>query len=158
MVSNSSRGHARNRTAKTSSYRVAVLAAVLAVVGCRPSLPPPAPPPPPTQQPEPPKAEVPATSFEATAYTIEGETASGAQTRKGIVAADPKVLPIGSRIRVQGAGQYDGEYTVKDTGREIKGREIDLYIANDAEAKRFGRKNVTVEVLERGNGQRLSTE
>ena len=147
-----------DRTAKTSGYRVAVLAAVLAVVGCRPSLPPPAPPPPPTQQPEPPKAEVPATSFEATAYTIEGETASGAQTRKGIVAADPKVLPIGSRIRVQGAGQYDGEYTVKDTGREIKGREIDLYIANDAEAKRFGRKNVTVEVLERGNGQRSSTE
>ena len=147
-----------DRTAKTSGYRVAVLAAVLAVVGCRPSLPPPAPPPPPPQQPEPPKAEVPATSFEATAYTIEGETASGAQTRKGIVAADPKVLPIGSRVRVQGAGQYDGEYTVKDTGREIKGREIDLYIANDAEAKRFGRKNVTVEVLERGNGQRLSTE
>ena len=147
-----------DRTAKTSGYRVAVLAAVLAVVGCRPSLPPPAPPPPPPQQPEPPKAEVPATSFEATAYTIEGETASGAQTRKGIVAADPKVLPIGSRIRVQGAGQYDGEYTVKDTGREIKGRQIDLYIANAAEAKHFGRKNVTVEVLERGNGQRLSTE
>jgi hypothetical protein len=91
-----------DRTAKTSGYRVAVLAAVLAVVGCRPSLPPPAPPPPPPQQPEPPKAEVPATSFEATAYTIEGETASGAQTRKGIVAADPKVLPIGSRIRVPG--------------------------------------------------------
>jgi 3D (Asp-Asp-Asp) domain-containing protein len=148
-----------DRTAKTSGYRVAVLAAILAVCGCRPSAPPPAPaPPPPPQQPEPPKAEVPATSFEATAYTIEGETASGAQTRKGIVAADPKVLPIGSRIRVQGAGQYDGEYTVKDTGREIKGREIDVYIANDAEAKRFGRKNVTVEVLERGNGQRSSAE
>jgi 3D (Asp-Asp-Asp) domain-containing protein len=148
-----------DRTAKTSGYRITVLAAVLALGGCRPSVPPPAPPPPPpAQQPEPPKAEIPATSFEATAYSIEGETASGAQTRKGIVAADPKVLPIGSRIRVQGAGQYDGEYTVKDTGREIKGREIDVYIANDAEAKRFGRKNVTVEVLERGNGQRLSAE
>jgi 3D (Asp-Asp-Asp) domain-containing protein len=147
-----------DRIAKTSNYRGAVLAAVLAVCGCRSPVPPPVLAPPPPQQPEPPKAEVPATSFEATAYTIEGETASGAQTRKGIVAADPKVLPIGSRIRVQGAGHYDGEYTVKDTGREIKGREIDLYIANDAEAKRFGRKNVTVEVLERGNGQRLSTE
>jgi 3D (Asp-Asp-Asp) domain-containing protein len=63
------------------------------------------------------------------------------------------VLPIGTRIRVSGAGHYDGEYTVKDTGREIKGREIDIYIANDAEAKRFGRKNLTVEVLERGDGQ-----
>jgi 3D (Asp-Asp-Asp) domain-containing protein len=100
-----------------------------------------------------PAAEVPAVSFEATAYTVEGQTASGAQTRAGIVAADPNVLPIGSRIRVSGAGRYDGEYTVKDTGREIKGREIDIYIASDAEAKRFGRKNVTVEVLQSGDGQ-----
>jgi 3D (Asp-Asp-Asp) domain-containing protein len=96
-----------------------------------------------------PAAKVPATSFEATAYTVEGQTASGARTRAGIVAADPNVLPIGTRIRVSGAGDYDGEYTVKDTGREIKGREIDIYIADAAEAKRFGRKNVTVEVLER---------
>ena len=130
------------------SGRIAALAAVLAVSSCRSFAPPPAP------APVPPKAEVPATSFEATAYSIEGVTASGAQTRKGIVAADPQVLPIGSRIRVEGADPYDGEYTVTDTGREIKGREIDIYIANDAEAKRFGRKKVSVEVLERGNGQR----
>jgi 3D (Asp-Asp-Asp) domain-containing protein len=110
---------------KRSRYRVAPLLAVLAVCGCR-SL---APPPVPAPALERPKAEVPATSFEATAYSIEGETASGAQTRKGIVAADPTVLPIGSRIRVQGAGQYDGEYTVTDIGPEIKGREIDIYIA-----------------------------
>jgi 3D (Asp-Asp-Asp) domain-containing protein len=135
---------------KRSGYRVALLVAVLAVYGCSPFAPPPAP--------APPKAEVPATAFEATAYSIEGETASGAQTRKGIVAADPKVLPIGSRIRVQGAGQYDGEYTVTDTGPEIKGREIDIYIANNAEAKRFGRKKVSVELLERGDGQRSSAQ
>ena len=140
-----------------SGYRVVVLAAVLAVCGCHSVAPPLAPAPPPPQ-PALPKAEVPATSFEATAYSIEGETASGAQTHKGIVAADPKVLPLGSRIRVRGAGQYDGEYIVKDTGREIQGREIDIYIASDAEAKRFGRKNVNVEVLERGNGQRSSAQ
>jgi 3D (Asp-Asp-Asp) domain-containing protein len=68
------------------------------------------------------------------------------------------VLPVGSRIRVQGAGQYDGEYTVTDTGPEIKGHEIDIYIANNDEAKRFGRKKVSVEVLERGNGQRSSAQ
>jgi 3D (Asp-Asp-Asp) domain-containing protein len=137
-------------------YGVTVLAALFAVGGCRTFAPPPVPAPAP--QPEPPKAEVSgASSFEATAYSIEGETASGEQTRKGIAAGDPRVLPIGSRIRVQGAGQYDGDYTVKDTGREIKGREIDIYIANDAEAKRFGRKTVSIEMLERGNGQRSST-
>jgi 3D (Asp-Asp-Asp) domain-containing protein len=139
---------------KRAGYRVALLVAVLAVCGCRSFAPAPVPAPALERS----KAEVPATSFEATAYSIEGETASGAQTRKGIVAADPKVLPIGSRVRVRGAGQYDGEYTVTDAGPEIKGREIDIYIANNAEAKRFGRKKVSVEVLERGNGQRSSAQ
>jgi rare lipoprotein A len=91
--------------------------------------------------------------FAATAYTIEGTTASGAHTREGIVAADPAVLPMGSRIRVQGAGRYSGEYVVKDSGRKIDGHEIDLYIANDQEAKRFGKKRVTVEVLRYGTEQ-----
>ena len=90
-------------------------------------------------------------AFEATAYTIEGKTASGKQTRHGIVAADPRVLPIGTRIRVSDAGAYSGEYEVADTGRGIKGREIDIYIRNGAEAKRFGRKTVQVEVLDVGH-------
>ena len=131
---------------KSSVFRAMVLAAAFVIYGCRPSLPPPAPPPPPPQAPT---TEFPATPFQATAYTVEGTTASGAQTRPGIVAADPNVLPIGSRIRVSGAGKYDGEYTVKDTGAEIKGREIDIYLPNDAEAKRFGRKSVTVELIEK---------
>ena len=89
-------------------------------------------------------------TFSATAYSIEGTTKSGAQTRTGIVAADPRVLPLGSRIRVREAGAYDGEYVVHDTGPAIKGREIDIYVPNDAEAKRFGRRTVQVEVLSRG--------
>jgi len=138
------------RTVEKAGYRVAVLVTILTLCGCRPAAPPPAPLPPP---PEPPRVEAPATTpFEATAYTIEGETASGAQTHKGIVAADPKILPLGSRIRVSDAGAYDGEYTVADTGREIKGHEIDIYIRNDAEAKRFGRKAVSVELLEPRSG------
>jgi 3D (Asp-Asp-Asp) domain-containing protein len=91
--------------------------------------------------------------FTATAYTDEGKTASGAHTREGFCAADPGVLPFGTRIRVDGAGQYSGEYVVKDSGRKIDGREIDLYIANDAEAKRFGKRPVTVEVLHRGGAR-----
>lgn len=92
--------------------------------------------------------------FEATAYSIEGLTASGARTREGIVAADPRVLPLGSRIRVHESNGYDGEYVVQDTGREIKGQEIDVYLANDREAKHFGRRRVKVEVLSRGDGTR----
>ncbi len=89
-------------------------------------------------------------AFEATAYTIEGTTASGKQTRHGIVAADPKILPLGSRIRVSDAGSYSGDYEVADTGPAINGHEIDIYIENGAEAKRFGRRKVQVEVLQLG--------
>jgi len=103
-----------------------------------------APPPPPPPQPA-------HETFEATAYSIEGTTASGAQTREGICAADPDVLPLGTRIRVHEAGAYSGEYLVSDTGRAIKGREIDIYLANDREAKLFGRKTVRVEVLSRAD-------
>ena len=85
--------------------------------------------------------------FEATAYSVEGKTASGKQAREGICAADPDVLPLGSRIRVHDAGKYSGECEVADTGRAIKGREIDIYLASDREAKKFGKKQVRVEVL-----------
>jgi 3D (Asp-Asp-Asp) domain-containing protein len=91
--------------------------------------------------------------FEATAYSIEGKTAAGTKTHEGIVAADPSLLPLGTRIRVSDAGGYSGEYVVRDTGHTIKGREIDIYVANDAEAKRFGRKPVQVEVVEYGDGR-----
>jgi 3D (Asp-Asp-Asp) domain-containing protein len=95
-------------------------------------------------------------AFEATAYSIEGQTADGTHAREGIVAADPQVLPLGTRIRVQGAGQYDGEYVVRDTGRAVKGREIDVYLANDREANVFGRKSVQVEVVTWGDGRRAA--
>jgi 3D (Asp-Asp-Asp) domain-containing protein len=85
--------------------------------------------------------------YEATAYSIEGTTASGVPTREGTCAADPRVLPLGSRIRVHDAGKYSGEYLVTDTGRGIRGREIDIYLADDSAAKRFGRRRVRVEVL-----------
>ncbi len=95
-------------------------------------------------------------AFSATAYSIEGKTADGTHTRDGIVAADPKMLPLGTRIRVQGAGEYDGEYVVRDTGRAVKGREIDVYLASDREAKVFGRKPVQVEVVAWGDGSRAA--
>jgi 3D (Asp-Asp-Asp) domain-containing protein len=117
---------------------------LVVVVSCARPVAPPAPPVPEAK----PRAAV--ETFSATAYSIEGRTASGARTRRGIVAADPRILPIGSRIRVHDAGPYSGEYVVRDTGAGIKGREIDIYLPDDAEAKRFGRRAVKVEVLSRG--------
>lgn len=89
-------------------------------------------------------------TYRATAYALEGKTASGTVARIGIVAADPAVLPLGSRIRVTSAGSYSGEYVVEDTGPKVRGRTIDIRVATVAEAIRFGRRKVQVEVLRRG--------
>src|SRR5947208_4347240 len=57
-------------------------------------------------------------TYTATAYSQAGITASGQYTHRHIVAADPDVLPIGSRIRIRRAGRLSGEYVVADTGRK----------------------------------------
>lgn len=88
-------------------------------------------------------------TFLATAYCLKGQTASGVTVRRGIVAADPKVLPLGSVVRIQ-AGSYSGIYTVMDTGGAIKGRRLDIYIPTRKEAVVFGARKVKVEVLRSG--------
>jgi 3D (Asp-Asp-Asp) domain-containing protein len=67
---------------------------------------------------------------------------------EGIVAADPAILPMGSKIRLTGLnGRYDGDYVVQDTGTAIRGRRIDLYIRDCREAVRFGRRTAAVSIL-----------
>jgi 3D (Asp-Asp-Asp) domain-containing protein len=89
-----------------------------------------------------------ARSFRATAYCLRGRTASGGGVRRGIVAADPRVLPLGTRIYIN-AGGYSGTYTVTDTGGVIKGRILDIWVPSCSEAMRFGRRNISVSVLGR---------
>ncbi len=89
--------------------------------------------------------------FTASAYSVKGETATGDSTHRGTAAADPAVIPLGSKIRIRGAGKYSGVYLVKDTGPKVNGRQIDIYIPNEAAAKRFGKKEVTVEILNRAD-------
>ena len=88
-----------------------------------------------------------ARNFLATAYAQRGITRSGAHVRRGMVAADPSVLPLGARILVRRAGQYSGTYTVADTGAKVRGRHIDIFVPNAGQARRFGRKTVEVRVL-----------
>jgi 3D (Asp-Asp-Asp) domain-containing protein len=91
--------------------------------------------------------------FIATAYSVEGTGASGKWSHPGTVAADRKVLPLNSRIRVYGAGRYSGDYTVEDTGAKVDGHHIDLYMPSQAEAKKFGRQRVKVVVLKYGDDE-----
>ena len=85
-------------------------------------------------------------SFTATAYCLKGRTAMGHGVRRGVIAADPRVLRLGSRINL-GAGAYSGEYLVSDTGGNVKGRKIDIWMPSCAEARRFGRRTVTINPL-----------
>lgn len=87
-----------------------------------------------------------ARSFRATAYCLQGRTATGGGVRRGIVAADPRVLPLGTRIQVS-AGSYSGTYTVADTGGAIRGKILDIWVPSCSEAVRFGRKTISVSVV-----------
>ena len=94
------------------------------------------------------QASLPTVTFTATAYSLRGRTASGGGVRRGIIAADRRVLPIGTRVRLE-AGSYSGEYLVADTGGAVKGRKIDIWVPNTGEAMRFGRRPVKLTVLTR---------
>ena len=91
--------------------------------------------------------------FIATAYSVEGPGASGKWSHPGTVAADRKVLPLNSRIRIYGAGRYSGDYIVEDTGGKVDGHHIDVYMPSQAEAKKFGRQRVKVVVLKYGDDE-----
>lgn len=86
------------------------------------------------------------TNYVATAYSLRGKTASGRMVSRGLIAADPRILPLGSRVRLDHPG-YSGEYLVADTGGMIRGKRIDIWIPTSREAMRFGRRTVKLTVL-----------
>lgn len=88
-------------------------------------------------------------TYTATAYSLRGRTASGKPVSRGLIAADPSVLPLGTRVRVE-AGPWSGEYLVADTGGAVKGRRIDIWTPTTREALQFGRRPVKLTVLELG--------
>jgi 3D (Asp-Asp-Asp) domain-containing protein len=98
---------------------------------------------------EEPKPLIPASPYVATAYSLRGRTASGRMVSRGVIAADPSVLPLGSRVRLDHPG-YSGEYVVADTGGAIRGRRIDIWTPSSSEAMRFGRRTVKLTVLSYG--------
>jgi 3D (Asp-Asp-Asp) domain-containing protein len=97
-------------------------------------------------------------AFTATAYCKGQVTSAGVAPRRGITAADPGLLPVGSVVQLDFRDDgYDGIYSVLDTGPEVKGREIDLYMWSCNEALQFGRKPVRMTVLRLGWNPRATT-
>ncbi|MFB1097699.1 MULTISPECIES: 3D domain-containing protein [Bacillaceae] len=89
----------------------------------------------------------------ATAYTgqcegCSGVTATGidlnANPNAKVIAVDPSVIPLGSKVWVEGYG----EAIAGDTGGAIKGNKIDVHVPDQGTALNWGRKTVTVKVLD----------
>jgi uncharacterized protein YabE (DUF348 family) len=74
-----------------------------------------------------------------------GITASGMKVKPGIVAVDPRVIPLGTWLYVEGYG----EALAADTGGAIKGNKIDLFYESPKTVKNFGRRKVKVYVLDK---------
>jgi 3D (Asp-Asp-Asp) domain-containing protein len=91
--------------------------------------------------------------FEATAYCNYGFTASGIWVREGIVAGDPRVLPLGSEIDIRSDDEVFEKHQVMDTGGKIKGYIIDIWMPTCEEAIAFGRREVKVRVRKKGTLQ-----
>ncbi|PRX41682.1 3D (Asp-Asp-Asp) domain-containing protein [Planifilum fimeticola] len=81
---------------------------------------------------------------ETTGYTHTGSrTATGTWPKRGTLAVDPRVIPLGTKIYIPGYGVGVAE----DTGGAVKGNVIDLFFETRNEAIRWGRRNVTVYIL-----------
>jgi len=76
----------------------------------------------------------------ATAYSLPGYTASGLHVGWGVVAVDPRVIPLGTRMTVPGYG----EAVAADVGTAIIGDRIDLWFPTLAQAQAWGRRTVTI--------------
>jgi peptidoglycan hydrolase CwlO-like protein len=86
--------------------------------------------------------------IESTAYSTDGFTSSGSRTNRdpngySTIAVDPRVIPIGSKVYIEGYG-----YAIAaDTGSAIKGNIIDLFFNTEAQALNWGRRNVTIRII-----------
>lgn len=93
------------------------------------------------QESEPPEPEP--MTFTATAYTWTGyRTATGTWPSRGTVAVDPRVIPTGTKLWVEGYG----EAVAADTGGAIIGNRIDLYMDSKDECLQWGRRKVEVQI------------
>lgn len=79
-------------------------------------------------------------SVTATGYSLQGHTATGLPVGPGIVAVDPSVIPLGTRMTIPGYG----EGVAADTGSAVQGLTIDLWFATLADALAWGRRTVTI--------------
>lgn len=70
-----------------------------------------------------------------------------------VIAVDPRVIPLGSIVRVEYPDGTTFKAIAGDVGGAIKGRRIDVLVASENEAYRLGKQTVTVTILKNGKGR-----
>ncbi|MCQ2009407.1 MAG: 3D domain-containing protein [Sporolactobacillus sp.] len=87
-------------------------------------------------------------TVEATSYSLGGRSATGidfsSNPNAKVIAVDPSIIPLGSRVMIPGYGVY----TAGDTGGAIKGNRIDVHFASRDQALNFGRRSITITILQ----------
>jgi 3D (Asp-Asp-Asp) domain-containing protein len=76
----------------------------------------------------------------ATGYSLAGRTSTGIPVGPGVVAVDPSVIPLGSRLSIPGYGSA----VAADTGSGVRGATIDLWFPTRGQARAWGRRTITV--------------
>jgi peptidoglycan hydrolase CwlO-like protein len=79
----------------------------------------------------------------ATCYCLSGNTAGGLPVGPGIIATDPSVIPLGTRVYIPGYGNG----VAADTGSAVQGLTIDLWVADCGKAAAYGRQTLTITIL-----------
>lgn len=92
-----------------------------------------------------------------TAYCLKGLTRRDHYVRQGIVAADPKVFPLGRYVEVYVGKEYYGRFLVDDTGSAIKGNILDIWTPTCREARLFGRTRGTAVLVPKPRGASADT-
>jgi 3D (Asp-Asp-Asp) domain-containing protein len=88
---------------------------------------------------------------ELTAYCLRGTTRRSNPVRPGIIAADPRVFPLGKYVELYAGTRYLGRFLVDDTGGKVKGNRVDIWTPRCVEALRFGRRRGTAVLVARGS-------
>lgn len=88
------------------------------------------------------------TNYNASAFCLQGKMANGQRVFYGAVAADTRILPLGTLIEVDNLGIFK----VSDTGSAIHGNRLDIWVRKCSDAVKFGIKHVRVRIISKLGG------
>ena len=94
---------------------------------------------------------------ELTAYCLQGTTRRDRYVRQGIVAADPRLFPLGRYVELYVGRVYYGRFLVDDTGAKIRDGVLDIWTPTCRDARLFGRQHGTAVLVPRPRGAMQDT-